>query len=87
MIVFRLGRLMDEKGFREKRRVTLEEVARETKIGRNTLSRIASNKPRNVTTDTLDKLCRFFGCQLHELAQYDPAETSTESPPKTAPRP
>lgn len=87
MIVFRLGRLMDEKGFREKRRVTLEEVARETGIGRNTLSRLASNRPYNATTDTLDRLCQYFGCQLHDLALYVPDETPANSPPRTTPRP
>ena len=70
MIRFYLKEQLSEKGFREKRRVTLEEASRATGIGRNTLSRIASNRGCNTTTDNLDKLCKYFECSLSDLAVY-----------------
>ena len=70
MIRFYLKEQLSEKGFRDKRRITLEEVSRETGIGRNTLSRIANNRGCNTTSDNLDKLCEFFDCSLSDLAAY-----------------
>ena len=61
---------MAEKGFRENRRITIDEVSRETGIHRNTLSRIVNNKGCNTTTVNLDKLCEFFECSLSDLAAY-----------------
>ena len=31
----------------------------------------------NVTTDNLDRLCHYLGCDLHELVEY----VRTETPP------
>lgn len=72
MIRFRLKELMADKGFRESRRVTFDEVARETGINRTTLSKIANQRGYNTTTDNLDALCRFFAVELGEVAQYVP---------------
>ncbi len=70
MIRFRLKELIAEKGFQENRRVTLDEVSRETGIHRTTLSKIANQRGYNTTTEILDKLCEFFSVPLEEVAQY-----------------
>lgn len=70
MIRFRLKELMAEKGFQENRRVTLDEVSKETGIHRTTLSKIANQRGYNTTTDVLDKLCKFFCVELQEVAEY-----------------
>ena len=69
---FRLKELVVEREFREKRRITLDEVARETGISRNTLSRIANTFGYNTTTDNLDLLCEYFGCPIEKLVEHVP---------------
>ncbi|MDV2858231.1 helix-turn-helix transcriptional regulator [Oceanimonas sp. CAM02] len=77
MIRVLLIQLLDEKSFREKRRITLSEVSKETGISRATLTRIA-NVPGNVTnTDTINALCKYFECQPGELLSYVEDETSS----------
>lgn len=67
MIRILFNQQLDEKSFRERRRITLNDVAEETGLSRPTLSRLA-NVPGYVTsTDTIEKLCRYFGCSPGEL--------------------
>lgn len=69
MIRFKLRERIADKEFRDKRRITLIEIAEMTGIGRITLSRML--KPGAVVkTDTLDKLCEFLECRLDDLAEY-----------------
>ena len=79
MIRFRLRECLAELSFRRGQRVTLESVAESTGIHRATLSKIASQRGCNTTTDNLDKLCRFFACSLADLAEYVSDETVTEA--------
>ena len=72
MIRFRLKELMADKGFRERRVVTVTEVAQDTGINRMTLSKIANHPGYSTVTDTLDKLCNYFGCELGPLAEHLP---------------
>ncbi|GAC1505561.1 MAG: hypothetical protein NVS1B6_13480 [Steroidobacteraceae bacterium] len=72
MLRFRLKRLIEEFEFRQQRRLTLTEVAEATGIVRTTLSRMVGPKHFNTTTDNLEKLCKFFGCQVGDLAEYVP---------------
>jgi len=82
MIRIMLIKLLDEKSFNEKRRITLSEVSDVTGISRATLTRIA-NVPGNVTnTDTINALCKYFACQPGELLFYvedEPSVASTDS--------
>lgn len=72
MIRIKLIQLLDEKGFKERRRITLSEVAEKTGISRATLTRIA-NVPGNVTnTDTINSLCEYLECQPGDLLVYIP---------------
>lgn len=70
MLKYKLKQLLAEKEFNERRSITLLEVAAETGINRMTLSKIANRPGANVTTDNLDRLCRYFGCRLDELVEY-----------------
>jgi len=76
MIRFRLKELIAEKGFQENRRVTLDEVSKETGIHRTTLSKIANQRGYNTTTEILDKLCIYFGVELQAVAQYVDVESA-----------
>jgi len=70
MIRYRLKELIADMEFSERRKITLIEIAEKTGIARSTLSRLMSTSGYNTTTDVLDKLCKFFGCQTHQVAEY-----------------
>ena len=70
MIRFRLTELIADKAFKERRVVSLTEVADATGIHRATLSKMANQPGANIGTDIIDKLCRYFGCQPGDLMMY-----------------
>ena len=74
MIRFRLKELIADKEFTEGRRITFDEIAKNTGIHRTTLSKVANQKRYNTTTDVLDKLCIYFGVDLDKVASYTPEE-------------
>lgn len=67
MIRILFNQMLDDKSFRERRRITINDVCQETGLSRPTVSRLA-NIPGYVTsTDTIEKLCRYFECTPGEL--------------------
>lgn len=82
MIRFRLKELVAEKEFQEGRKITFEEISRETGIHRTTLSRIANIKGYITTTEVVDKLCTYFGVGTSEVAEHlpDPIQPESTSP-------
>lgn len=70
MIRFRLAELIADAQFKTGRRITLLEIAEATGINRMTLSRMANVRGYSTSTDTIDKLCRFFGCDVGDVARY-----------------
>lgn len=80
MIRFRLAELTADKAFRERRVISMSEIAQATGIHRATLSKIANQPGVNIGTDIIDKLCRYFGCQPGDLLTYveDSRATSAE---------
>ena len=81
MIRFRIRELVADKTFNEGRRVTLEEVSKATGINRTVLSRMANQRGYNTTTDNLDRLCAYFGCQIQDVATY--VEQVEETPDRS----
>ncbi len=79
MIRFRLKELIADKGFRERRVVTISEVATATEINRMTLSKIANHPGYSTVTDNLDRLCDYFGCTLAQLAEHIPNSTPNDA--------
>ena len=61
--------LLDEKSFRERKRITLKEVSQGTGVSRATLTRISNVPGYNTNTDTLNALCRYFECGPGELLE------------------
>lgn len=72
MLRFKLKERIADLEFRDRRRVTLQEIAEATGLNRMTLSKLANHHGANVQTDALEKLCRFFGCRIEELVEYVP---------------
>ena len=71
MLRFKLKERIADKEFREGKRISLLEIAEATGIGRITLSRML-NRGTHVRSDTLDRLCSYFGCRIEELVEYIP---------------
>lgn len=72
MIRFRLTELVADKAFRERRVVSLTEIAEATGIHRATLSKMANQPGANIGSDIIDKLCKYFSCQTGDLLVYVP---------------
>lgn len=70
MIRFKLGEMMEKKQFTEGRRITVSEVAAATGLNRMTLSKILNSKGYGTGTDTIDRLCEYFGCRVEDLMEY-----------------
>ena len=77
MIRFRLTELIADKAFKERRVVSMSEVAAATGIHRATLSKIANQPGTNISTDLVDKLCRYFECQPGNVLTYIEDEVIT----------
>lgn len=74
MIRFRLNELLTAKAFHEGRRIEWQEVAEKSGIHRTTLSRMLNVRGYNASMSNVDSLCRYFGCQVGDLAEYVPDE-------------
>lgn len=70
MIRIKYKQHLDDKCFREGRKITLETASKETGISRTTLNRIANMPGYNVGTDAIDRLCKFFNTTPCELLEY-----------------
>ncbi|MHB1589538.1 helix-turn-helix domain-containing protein [Metallibacterium scheffleri] len=69
MIRIKLKQLLDDKAFREGRRITLNEVSAKTGIARATINRIANKAGYNTTTDNIEALCRYLDCTPCDLIE------------------
>lgn len=71
MFRYRLAELIAEKRFVEGKVVTITEIGEATGISRRILSAIFNNKREaNPTAETLEKLCRYFGCRVEQLVEF-----------------
>ena len=74
-IRYRLKERVADLEFREKRVVSLSEVAEATGVHRVTLSKIANNKDVDVRVGTIERLCAFFGCEIGALVEFVPSRS------------
>lgn len=79
MIQCRLRELMGEKGRREHRRITYDDILRETGVNKSTLTKLANDQSRMVGISVIDRLCAFFPCLPGDLFIYvdEPEDTCT----------
>ena len=70
MIRLLVKKLLDDKSFKEKRKITLNQVSEDTGISRATLNRIVNNPGYNTNTDAINALCKYFNCAPGELIEY-----------------
>ena len=76
MIRFKLGEMIEKKQFTEGRRVTINEIATATGLNRMTLSKILNQKGYGTGTETIDRLCEYFNCQIQDLMERFPDEAT-----------
>jgi putative transcriptional regulator len=72
MLRYKLKELIADKEFRERRRVTVQEIAMSTGITRNTLSKMMNLHGASVRSENLDRLCAYFECRIEQLVEYVP---------------
>ena len=72
MLRYKLKERIADKEFRERRRITIQEVAESTGITRNTLSRMLNMHGVSVRTENLDRLCAYFDCRIEDVVEYVP---------------
>ena len=77
MLRYKLNELIADKEFRERRRLLVQEIAANTGITRNTLSKILNQHGARVRTENLDRLCAYFRCHIEDLVEFVP-ETASE---------
>lgn len=70
MIRIRLAELVATKTFALGRRLEMGEVADATGIHRSTLSKMLHTRGYNLTASNIDRLCRFFDCQVQDVLVY-----------------
>ena len=73
--------LIAEKELRENRKLPYRKIEEETGISKTTLSLYMRQEVHNIDTGTLEKLCKYLGCQPGDLLIYSP-----DPPNKKAPR-
>ena len=78
MIRFKLKELIARKEFLDGSRVTLKKIAEATGINRMTLTKINTQTGYSTSTDTLNKLCVFFDCEISDLIEYVSEEKFSE---------
>ena len=78
MLRFKIKERIAELEFRERRRVTLQEIADATGLNRMTLSKLANQHGANVQTDVVDRLCSYFACRIEELVEHVQENVATK---------
>ncbi len=73
MIKFNFKQLLSDKEFKEKKHISLKEVAEITDISRTTLSKISNSKGDYITSSNIiEKLCLYFDCTPNDLMTIVP---------------
>ena len=68
--ILAFAELIADKAFKERRSISMTEVAEGSGVHRATLSKMANQPGPNVGTEIVDKLCRYFTCQAGDLLMY-----------------
>jgi len=74
MLRFKIKEMIGNKEFADGRRITIGEVAEAAGIHRMTLSKMINQRGYNTGTENLDRLCKFFDCEISDLLEYIPDE-------------
>lgn len=71
MIRFKIKELIAEKEFKERRKITLQEVADSAGVNRTALSKMMNPSYQySTTTKAIDSLCAYFDCNVEDVIVY-----------------
>jgi DNA-binding Xre family transcriptional regulator len=70
----RFAVLLAEKGLKEKRRISIAEVSRETGIAERTLQSWARDDIARFDAPVIEGLCSYFGCKVGDLIVFEPVQ-------------
>lgn len=70
MLRFKLRERIADLEFKQRRRITLQEIAEESGVSRMTLSKMINQHGAVVRSDVIDALCKYFQCEVQDLVQY-----------------
>lgn len=76
MLRFKLRERIADLEFKQRRRITLQEIAEKSGVSRMTLSKMINQHGAVVRSDVIDALCKYFQCKVQELVQYVDDESS-----------
>lgn len=80
MLRYKLKERIGDKEFRDRRRITIQEIAQSTGITRNTLSKMLNQHGASVRSENLDRLCAYFDCSIDALVEYIRDEAAEPAP-------
>jgi len=72
VVRYNLKALIAEKSFKENKKITREDISKETGISKTTLSMIASKKGYVTNTSNIEKLCNYFEVNPDKLISIIP---------------
>lgn len=72
MIISHLKGLISVKEQKEGRQITYATIMAETGVSTNTITKVAKGTFKMIGKVTLDKLCRYFDCQVNDILEYVP---------------
>ncbi|MGL4476120.1 MAG: helix-turn-helix domain-containing protein [Shewanella sp.] len=71
MIRFKIKELIAEKEFKERRKITLQEVADSAGVNRSALSKMMNpSYEYSTTTKAINSLCVYFDCNVEDVISY-----------------
>lgn len=74
MIRYRVRELISDWSFSKGRTLSITELAEQAGITRRVLNSMANEKGYNATVANIDRLCRFFNCEVSAVITYVPDE-------------
>lgn len=63
------------------RRISVEEVARAIGVDRKRLTQIELGRMKEIDTETLARLCQYYGVGVADILEYDPNIQTSGAPP------
>lgn len=78
MIQCRLSWLRLDKQAKEDRKLPYHIIAEETGLSTGVLVRLMNSNFERVDTSTIERLCKYFGCQVGDLLIYVPEGARAE---------
>jgi putative transcriptional regulator len=70
MIRLNFKTLLAKKEQSENRRIHYGEISQKTGISRQTLSRIAQRRQKNLKLDTVARICDYFACEIQDFVEF-----------------